>query len=80
MQIKICFRTTKFIRYENLPIETATGETVNVEFVSNVFSVNNNKIIQCIVRDYGKTGTVVNGQSGCPLPSAFGSKEGRSIH
>jgi two-component system CheB/CheR fusion protein len=41
----------KFIRYENLPIETATGEIVNVEFVSNVFSVNNNKIIQCIVRE-----------------------------
>jgi hypothetical protein len=26
-------------------------EKVNVEFVSNVFSVNNNKIIQCIVRE-----------------------------
>jgi two-component system CheB/CheR fusion protein len=41
----------KFIRYENLPLETATGEIVNVEFVSNVFTVNNNKIIQCIVRE-----------------------------
>jgi two-component system CheB/CheR fusion protein len=41
----------KFIRYENLPLETATGEKVNVEFVSNVFTVNNNKIIQCIVRE-----------------------------
>jgi two-component system CheB/CheR fusion protein len=40
-----------FIRYENLPLETATGEIVNVEFVSNVFTVNNNKIIQCIVRE-----------------------------
>lgn len=39
------------IRYENLPLETATGETVNVEFVSNVFTVNKNKIIQCIVRE-----------------------------
>ncbi|EIA08468.1 chemotaxis protein CheB [Flavobacterium frigoris] len=39
------------IRYENLPLETATGEIVNVEFVSNVFTVNNNKIIQCIVRE-----------------------------
>ena len=41
----------KFIRYENLPLETATGKKINVEFVSNVFTVNSNKIIQCIVRE-----------------------------
>jgi two-component system CheB/CheR fusion protein len=40
-----------FIRYENLPLESATGKIVNVEFVSNVFTVNNKKIIQCIIRE-----------------------------
>jgi two-component system CheB/CheR fusion protein len=41
----------KFIRYENLPLETADGKIINVEFVSTIFSVNNTKIIQCIVRE-----------------------------
>ena len=40
-----------FIRYENLPLQTATGEIINVEFVSTIFAVNNNKIIQCIIRE-----------------------------
>lgn len=50
-----------FIRYENLPLETAKGDRVNVEFASNVFTVNNNKIIQCIVREIADK---QNGESG----------------
>ena len=41
----------EFVRYENLPLETAKGKKINVEFVSNVYLVNNKKVIQCIIRD-----------------------------
>jgi len=41
----------KIVRYENLPLETATGQTINVEFVSNVYEVNNQKVIQCFIRE-----------------------------
>lgn len=41
----------KFVRYENLPLETADGKKINVEFVSNAYLVNNNKVFQCIIRD-----------------------------
>ena len=41
----------EFLRYENLPLETAKGRKINVEFVSNVYLVNNKKVIQCIIRD-----------------------------
>ncbi|MFV5688080.1 chemotaxis protein CheB [Flavobacterium sp. ZT3R25] len=41
----------EFVRYENLPLETANGRKINVEFVSNVYLVNNKKVIQCIIRD-----------------------------
>ena len=39
------------IRYENLPLETADGRQINVEFVSNVYMVNDKKVIQCNIRD-----------------------------
>ena len=41
----------EYVRYENLPIETAEGRKVNVEFVSNVYFENHQKIIQCNIRD-----------------------------
>ncbi|MFV8369377.1 chemotaxis protein CheB [Flavobacterium sp. LB2R40] len=41
----------EFVRYENLPLETAKGRKIHVEFVSNVYLVNNKKVIQCIIRD-----------------------------
>lgn len=41
----------EFIRYENLPLETAEGKKINVEFISNVFAVNNDKVIQCFIRE-----------------------------
>jgi diguanylate cyclase (GGDEF)-like protein/PAS domain S-box-containing protein len=40
-----------YIRYENLPLETVDGRKVEVEFVSNVYLVNQKKIIQCNIRD-----------------------------
>jgi PAS domain S-box-containing protein len=41
----------EYVRYEDLPLETATGKQINVEFVSNVYSVNGHKVIQCNIRD-----------------------------
>ena len=41
----------KYIRYEDLPLETSNGQKINVEFVSNVYTVNNNKVIQCNIRN-----------------------------
>ncbi len=39
------------IRYENLPLQTADGRSINVEFVSNVYMGDNKKVIQCNIRD-----------------------------
>ena len=41
----------EYVRYENLPLETAGGRRISVEFVSNVYLENNRKIIQCNIRD-----------------------------
>ena len=41
----------EYIRYEDLPLETSDGGQVEVEFVSNVYQVNNHKVIQCNIRD-----------------------------
>ncbi len=41
----------KYIRYEDLPLKTKAGRIVQVEFVSNVYSVKDEKVIQCNIRD-----------------------------
>jgi diguanylate cyclase (GGDEF)-like protein/PAS domain S-box-containing protein len=41
----------EYVRYENLPLETRDGRLVEVEFVSNVYKINHNKVIQCNIRD-----------------------------
>ena len=41
----------QYVRYENLPLETADGRNVSVEFVSNVYLVDRHKVIQCNIRD-----------------------------
>jgi PAS domain S-box-containing protein len=41
----------RYIRYEDLPLETKDGHPINVEFVSNVYLVNGKKVIQCNIRD-----------------------------
>ena len=41
----------KYVRYDNLPLETFDGKLVNVEFVSNVYLVNGENVIQCNIRD-----------------------------
>jgi two-component system, cell cycle sensor histidine kinase and response regulator CckA len=44
-------QSQKYVRYENLPLATRAGRSINVEFVSNVYRVNNKKVIQCNIRD-----------------------------
>ena len=44
-------QTKGYVRYEHLPLETKDGRLIDVEFVSNVYLVDHEKIIQCNVRD-----------------------------
>ncbi len=41
----------EYVRYEDLPLETSDGKQILVEFVSNVYLVDNEKVIQCNIRD-----------------------------
>ncbi len=42
---------TGYVRYEDMPLETHSGRTVEVEFVSNVYAEDHHKVIQCNIRD-----------------------------
>jgi PAS domain S-box-containing protein len=42
---------TGYIRYDDLPLETADGRAIQVEFVSNAYRVNGALVIQCNIRD-----------------------------
>ena len=41
----------EYIRYEDLPLRAKDGRLVQVEFVSNVYMVGDEKVIQCNIRD-----------------------------
>ncbi len=41
----------EYIRYEDLPLKTKDGRLIQVEFVSNVYLVGGEKVIQCNIRD-----------------------------
>jgi PAS domain S-box-containing protein len=41
----------EYIRYENLPLRRRDGKQIQVEFVSNVYWVGTDKVIQCNIRD-----------------------------
>ncbi len=47
----LALQKNEFIRYENLPLRTKSGRLVQVEFVSNVYMVADEKVIQCNIRD-----------------------------
>jgi PAS domain S-box-containing protein/putative nucleotidyltransferase with HDIG domain len=47
----LALKKNKFIRYDNLPLKTKSGRLVQVEFVSNVYLVGDEKVIQCNIRD-----------------------------
>jgi PAS domain S-box-containing protein len=40
-----------YVRYEDLPLRTKDGRNIAVEFVSNVYAVNHQRVIQCNIRD-----------------------------
>jgi CRP/FNR family transcriptional regulator, cyclic AMP receptor protein len=45
----------EYIRYESLPLETKDGQSIAVEFVSNVYGLNGGtRVIQCNIRDITK--------------------------
>ncbi|MFW5898461.1 MAG: PAS domain S-box protein, partial [Candidatus Saliniplasma sp.] len=44
-------REEEYVRYEHLPLETKDGEEKSVEFVSNLYMVGDEEIIQCNIRD-----------------------------
>jgi len=44
-------KKTGYIRYEDMPLETKQGKSVEVEFVSNSYMVGEQKVIQCNIRD-----------------------------
>ena len=41
----------EYIRYEDMALETSDGRRIQVEFISNVYRVNHQKVIQCNIRD-----------------------------
>lgn len=41
----------RYVRYDNLNLCTADGKSIEVEFVANVYSINDLSVIQCNVRD-----------------------------
>jgi PAS domain S-box-containing protein len=47
----VSLQQQEYIRYEDLPLETISGQRRNVEFVSNVYQVDHHKVIQCNIRD-----------------------------
>jgi PAS domain S-box-containing protein len=44
-------QTNGYIRFEDMPIQQRNGKVKEVEFISNVYSENNSKVIQCNIRD-----------------------------
>lgn len=41
----------EYIRYEDLPLKAKDGQLIQVEFVSNVYMVGGERVIQCNIRD-----------------------------
>ena len=40
-----------YIKYNDLPLRTKDGKIISVEFVSNAYGVNGDRVIQCNIRD-----------------------------
>ena len=40
-----------YVRYDHLPLETKSGQRVEVEFVSNVYREDHRHVVQCNIRD-----------------------------
>jgi PAS domain S-box-containing protein len=55
-------QTNGYIRYNNLPLQAEDGRHVAVEFVSNVYLVNQIRIAQCNIRDITEREMTLNEQ------------------
>ncbi len=44
-------QSTFYVRYENLPLQSKTGQCHEVEFVSNIYDEDGVNVIQCNIRD-----------------------------
>jgi PAS domain S-box-containing protein len=44
-------QTQGYVRYEDLPLTTKTGTSIDVEFISNSYDCEGVKVIQCNIRD-----------------------------
>jgi PAS domain S-box-containing protein len=44
-------QSERYIRYEDMPLETKDGKLISVEFISNVYDVDHTSVIQCNIRD-----------------------------
>jgi PAS domain S-box-containing protein len=43
--------TEKYVRYDDLPLQARDGRKIPVEFISNVYRVDRESVIQCNIRD-----------------------------
>ena len=43
-----------YVCYDDIPLETSDGRAINVEFVSNIYQVNGDRVVQCNIRDITK--------------------------
>jgi PAS domain S-box-containing protein len=44
-------QANKYIRYDDLPLQTKGGRQIDVEFISNLYAAGERKVIQCNIRD-----------------------------
>jgi len=44
-------REKEYLRYDNLPLETAAGRQIDVEFICSVYKLKDSKVIQCAIRE-----------------------------
>ena len=67
----------EYIRYENLPLRRRDGKEIHVEFVSNVYWVEADKVIQCNIRDITARVESLNasGSDLAPLERAQSTKD-----
>lgn len=47
----LTLQKNSIVRYEDLPLKTKSGQLIEVEFVSNVYLVDNKKTVQCNIRE-----------------------------
>jgi PAS domain S-box-containing protein len=48
-------QSKEYVRYKNLPLQTKSGRLTQVEFISNVYLVGDERVVQCNIRDITET-------------------------